>query len=342
MAPGIEPVTARTSGSTRRGPWSALELTNDELSVTVLPEKGCDILELVDRRSGIDVLFKAPWGYGRRPLYAPSSFAAWLESYPGGWQVLLPNGGDATIEHGVEWGFHGEAGTIEWTVEDVTAQAARFSVSLITAPLSVERRVSLDRNVVRVEERVTNHGEDEIEVMWGHHPTFGAPFLESGCTIATSARTFTADDTAPGAGLEPGLRSPWPRATLESGGSIDLSVVPGPDEPRAVLGYLGDFEDGSYTITNPRLGLAVTVRWPLEVFPHAWFWQELHATPGYPWFRRAYTTAIEPNTTIPAQGISRARAKGGVPLRLEAGGTREVTLEAELDATARTSTFDLS
>ena len=45
-----------------RGPWAAIELENDRLRVTLLPEKGCDILELIDRSTGIDVLFKAPWG----------------------------------------------------------------------------------------------------------------------------------------------------------------------------------------------------------------------------------------------------------------------------------------
>jgi hypothetical protein len=325
-----EPQPGRGDGFSQRGPWAAIELANDDLHVTLLPEKGCDILELVDCRSGIDVLFKAPWGHGRKPVYAPNSFAAWIEAYPGGWQVLLPNGGDASTESGVEWGFHGEAGLIEWRVDEVTAQAACFSTSLVTAPLAVTRRVSLERNVLCVEERVTNCGRDAVEVMWGHHPTFGAPFLEPGCVIQASARTFTADDVAPGTGLEPGTSAPWPRAALDDGGSVDLSLLPGREEQRAVLGYLSDFENGSYSISNPRLGLKVTLRWPLDLFPHAWFWQELHATSGYPWYRRAYTTAIEPNTTIPAQGISQARAKGGVPLRLEAGAAREAMLEAEL------------
>jgi hypothetical protein len=43
-----------------------------------------------------------------------------------------------------------------------------------------------------------------------------------------------------------------------------------------------------------------------------------------------YTTAIEPNTTIPGQGIARARARGGVPLTLQAGETREAQLELAL------------
>jgi hypothetical protein len=300
--------------------------------VTLLPEKGCDILELVDRRTGIDVLFKAPWGYGRRPVHAPSSFEAWIESYPGGWQVLLPNGGDAAVENGVEWGFHGEAGVVEWKVDEVEAGAATFSTSLISAPLEVVRRIALAENVLRVEEQVTNRGAEAIEVMWGHHPTFGAPFLEHGCRVETSAQTFTADDRAPGAGLAPGQRSTWPNAALEGGGEVDLSVVPGPDERRAVLGYLSDFEDGSYRIVNPRLGLAAEIRWPLDVFPTAWFWQELHASAGYPWYRRAYTTALEPNTTAPAQGIVDARAKGGATLLLSPAVPRAVTIEAALVA----------
>ena len=324
-------VNGRLPGTgARRGPWAAIELENDRLRVTLLPEKGCDILELIDRGTGIDVLFQAPWGYGRRPVHAPSSFEAWIESYPGGWQVLLPNGGDAAIENGVEWGFHGEAGVVEWKVDEIGAGVAVCSTSLISAPLEVARRVTLDENVVRVEEQVTNRGGDAIEVMWGHHPTFGAPFLEPGCTIETSARTFTADDRAPGSGLTPGRRSVWPNAVLDDGGQIDLSVIPGPDERRAVLGYLSDFEDGRYRVVNPRLGLAVEIRWPLDVFPTAWFWQELHATPGYPWYRRAYTTALEPNTTAPAQGIVEARKKGGATLRLAPDAARTVTIEAEL------------
>jgi hypothetical protein len=319
----------------RRGPWAAVRLENDAVRVTLLPEKGCDILELVDRRTGTDVLFKAPWGYGRRPVHSPSSLAAWIESYPGGWQVMLPNAGDAAVENGVEWGFHGEAGMVEWRIDELDSRAAVFSTSLITAPLEVVRNVSLELNVLHVEERVTNLGGDPIEVMWGHHPTFGAPFLGPGCVIETSARTFTADDRAPGAGLAAGARSAWPHARLVDGGEIDLSVIPGDEDRRAVLGYLGDFDEGSYRIVNRQLGLAVEIRWPLDLFPTAWFWQELDDSPGYPWYRRAYATALEPNTTAPAQGIVTARAKGGVPLLLPPGGSRTAVIEASILAVKR-------
>jgi hypothetical protein len=315
---------------TRRGAFAALELASAELAVTLLPEKGCDVVELVERTSGVDVLLKTPWAYGRRPVHAPSSFEAWIEAYPGGWQLILPNGGDATVEHGVEWGFHGEAGLVPWQVEEVGPAHATCSVELVTAPLHVRRNVTVEGPVLRIEEEVRNGGHDSLEVMWGHHPAFGAPFLEPGCTVTTSAGTFTTDDRAPGAGLIPGRSSDWPHAALEAGGSLDLSVIPSADEARAVLGYLSDFDQGSYRIANPRLRLELELRWPLELFPTAWFWQELNASPGYPWYRRLYTTAVEPNTTRPGQGLANARAKGGLLLALAPGEARTAVVEAEL------------
>jgi hypothetical protein len=318
------------NGTATRGPWSAVELSSAELSATLLPEKGCDVLELVDLESGVDVLLKTPWTPGRRPVHTPGSLEAWIEAYPGGWQLILPNGGDATREHGVEWGFHGEAGLIAWRVEEAEPMRAVCSAELVTAPLSLRRVVSLEGPVLRIEESVRNSADTAIEVMWGHHPALGAPFLEPGCTISAPARGFCTDDRAPGTGLAPGVVSEWPQAALEGGGTVDLSVIPPDGERRAVLGYLTDFAEGSYRVTNPRLGLELELRWPLDLFPAAWFWQELHASPGYPWYRRLYTTALEPNSSWPGQGLGNVRAKGGSPLLLGAGETRTALVEAEL------------
>ena len=138
--------------------------------------------------------------------------------------------------------------------------------------------------------------------MWGHHPALGAPFLEPGCRISAPALGFHADDRAPGTGLAPGVLSEWPHVALQGGGTVDLSMIPPEGERRAVLGYLTGFSDGSYRVTNPRLGLELELRWPLELFPAAWFWQELHASQGYPWYRRLYTTALEPNSSWPGRG----------------------------------------
>ena len=40
----------------------ALTLRNAQMEVVLLPDKGADIYSVVHRATGVDVLFKSPWG----------------------------------------------------------------------------------------------------------------------------------------------------------------------------------------------------------------------------------------------------------------------------------------
>ena len=315
----------------------AFTLSNGQLEVTVLPDKGADIYSLVHCGTGVDVLFKTPWGVRSPGLWprAATSMERWIEAYGGGWQVLLPNGGDECRERGVTWGFHGEAALVPWTLLDLTDGGATLETSLISAPLHVLRELSLDGPVLRVREVVTNRSEEDLEVMWSHHPAFGAPLLDAGSVLSAGCQVVEADGPAPGTLLSAGTRHAWPMATTASGEMLDLSRIPGPLDRRAVLAYLLEFNSGYFAITNPRLELGVGLRWPLEVFDKAWLWQEVHSTSDWPWFRRAYAVAVEPASTVPGHGLAGARAKGESGLRLGAGAGREVTVEAVLFAGTR-------
>lgn len=308
-----------------------LVLRNDQLEVTVLVDKGADIYSLVHRATGLDVLFKTPWGL-RAPRLWPvpsTSMGRWLEAYPGGWQLLLPNGGDECTEQGATWGFHGEAALARWQVVDQSGAGATLETTLFTAPLHVQRELVLDGAVLRLREQVTNLSGAAVEVMWSHHPAFGAPFLDDSCVVNVGCRTVVADDRAPGTVLSPGSRHDWPLVGTSSG-TLDLSRVPGPGQKREVFAYLLDFYSGYFAITNRRLGIGVGLRWPLEVFDKAWFWQEICSSQGWPWFGRAYVMAVEPASTVPGQGMANARAKGSSGTRLGPMESRQVLMEAVL------------
>jgi hypothetical protein len=309
-----------------------LTLRSDEAEVTILPGKGADIYAFTDRRTGTDVLFKSPWGTREAGPWprAATSMERWIEAYAGGWQVLLPNGGTECTERGTTWGYHGEAAVAAWQVLDATAVSARLETRLFSVPLHVRREFTLTGPVLRLTETVTNESPADLEVMWVHHPAFGPPFLERGCVLSAGCGTVLADDEAPGTLLAAASTHSWPHAVAADGGPLDLRIIPGPEEPRAVLAYLSDFSSGYFAITNPRLRLGFGLRWPLDVFPHAWFWQEMAATPDWPWYQRAYVAAIEPASTIPGQGMSAARAKGHPGVSFAGGQTRQVVIEAVL------------
>lgn len=312
--------------------YQAVRLTNEHIDVTILPSKGCDVYAIVDPRTGTDLLFKTPWGLQQREggARSPDSLGHWLRLYPGGWQVILPNGGSENPQYGTTWGFHGEASLVGWQYDRLGDSGLTAEARLFYAPLSLSREMRVDGPSLLITESVTNESPDPVEFMWGHHPAFGAPFLERGCLISVGASTYSADDVAPGTLLEPGSTHRWPLATAIDGSTIDLSVVPGPDEPRDHLGYLTDFHEHFFAITNPHKGLGAAVKWTPTILDHAWFWQEVHSSAGFPWFRRAYVAAIEPNSTIPAQGLQNATEKGGSPVRLQGGQRATVDLELRL------------
>ena len=53
-------------------------LRSHELEIVLLPSKGADIYSIIDRASGIDVLFKTPWGW-RDPRLLPSAADSQLD-----------------------------------------------------------------------------------------------------------------------------------------------------------------------------------------------------------------------------------------------------------------------
>jgi galactose mutarotase-like enzyme len=257
--------------------WEAVVLEDDVLRVTVLPDKGADVVELRHVPSGVDVLFKAPWGL-RPPGAPPREEAEGLEfigNYEGGWQELLPNANDACSYDGVEVPFHGEVALLPWRVERLGDGAARFSVRCERLPLALERVMRLRDGELVVDGTVTNVGAERVPFVWGQHLVLGPPFLEAGCRIELPATTIVTADQVweETARLEPGQRSEWPHARLRDGGTVDLRDVPGPEAGSHDDLFVGGFSEGRATVANARLGLVFTLRWDERVHPWVVLWQ---------------------------------------------------------------------
>ena len=263
--------------------WESVVLQNDLLRVTVLPGKGADIHELVDLESGIDALFKAPWGLqppGGEPREG-SDGVEFLENYQGGWQELLPNVNDACTYDGAQIPFHGEVATLPWNWEVVQDDAGAVAVRLWTrcriTPFSLERVMRLEqgRPELVLSETVRNESDRPAHFVWGHHCVVGPPFLEPGCRLELPATTIVTrpevwEDTAR---LAPGQTETWPLARLRTGGTTDLRDVPGVEAGSHDDVYVTGLETGSISVTNPRRGLGFRLAWDADVFGWVVLWQ---------------------------------------------------------------------
>jgi len=310
-------------------------LENELIRVGLLLDKGADIFQFVHKPSDTDFLWRSPQG-----LINPNRFnatiahpsGAFLDSYHGGWQEILPGGGP-TNYRGADLGLHGEVTHLGWeydvlkdTPECVTV---RLYVNCVRTPLKLEKilRIEQGKPTLFIEETVTNLSPEPIDFMWGHHPAFGAPFLRKGLRLFVPAAKAEAHNPqfAPSSVLEPGSTFEWPVANI-NGRATDFSHIPGPEAGYSELLYLKDLAAGWYAVLDAERRLGFGLAFEKEVFPYLWFWLVYGKFPGYPWWDRVYCIALEPWTSIP-NSLPEAIAAGN-QAHLKGGDCLTVSLSA--------------
>ncbi|MEA2620925.1 MAG: hypothetical protein QOC97_1698, partial [Chloroflexota bacterium] len=196
-----------------------------------------------------------------------------------------------------------------------------LTLDLETAPLALRRVYRVAGPTLSVETTVRNRSSAPLEFLWGEHPTYGEAFAE-GATLEIGARTFQVE-LAEDVGVAAGERVAWPGPGLDR--------LPARTPSRFLFGFLDGLTEGSYRVRNERLGLAVRMTWPLDVFPCVWLWEEIAHTRDAPWSGQAYAVGIEPQTAYPALGMTELRRHGGhgLTIRPEADLAATITLSVE-------------
>lgn len=308
-------------------------LGNSDLAVLVDPGRGADVVSLVDRHTGVDLLFSTPWRARADAVRAgqrPSTFdpvAGWLEQYRGGWQTLCPSAGDPRTVHGAPVAFHGEVSVLPWVVDEVTPTTLSLHVELFLVPVLIRRTIALEGPGFHQVDTLSNLSDTALEFDYSSHPAFGEAFLGAGCRIETGARRFTADPSSASI-LPPGSEHSWPWAVTASGRRIDLREVPAPGSPRSLFGWFDDFSGLWASVTSRQLGIGARIEWDGAHLPYAWLWQELNGSGEFPWYGRARALAVEPSSTQ-TSGPTRRSA-----LRLDGGSVLDIPITLTLEGGA--------
>src|SRR5262245_38409219 len=259
-------------------------LENEQLRVTIIADKGTDIYEFLYKPRDIDFMWRSWIGLRERSHFVPTSprsMGAHMDYYEGGWQELFPNCGSGLLHQGAEIGQHGEVLLLPWrhvvTKDDPAEIEVQFEVRTVRTPFHLVKSVSMRRGepILRIHERVTNESGQEGHFTWGHHPSFGWPFLDESCRLdlpSCRIRTF-ADFTPTTSRLAPDQVCDWPMANGIQGNQIDLSRLPGPDATASDMVFLEGITDGWYSVTNTGRRVGFALRYPADVFKQLWYWQ---------------------------------------------------------------------
>lgn len=295
-------------------------MENERLRIAILAGKGTDIVEINYKPLDLDFVWLSPNGV-QNPSESGAAFrdslATFADFYPGGWQEVFPNGGAPSSYDGAQYGQHDEVFALAWDVEIVEdtpeSIGVRFSVRTHKIPCMIEKtlRMTSGSPHVLIEERLVNMGAVPVRAMWGHHITFGPPFLRPGCRIRLPDGVTVLphrEAIAPGgrriAGGEP---FGWPHGRGEAGAEVDFSIVPDRGTPSEIV-YVNGFADDLawYEIRDPDRGVGSRVEWDARQMPYLWYWQEFGATTGYPWYGQNYNIGLEPFSSYPTNGLADA------------------------------------
>lgn len=312
-------------------------LENDVFRIGVLAGKGADIVELNYKPRDVDMIWLNPSGGIRNPLphatTAPSSNGAFDEIYLGGWQEMFPHALGAETIDGTPHRYHGEVHSLPWDVTIVEDSpegcAVTFSVRMTTSPCLIERTIRIETGKAgfRQQQVVRNDSPMPTSFDWGHHITFGPPYLGPGSRVAVpdgvTVHALPGRDDSWRRGGQSGTY-PWP---IASNTGVDMSVLPERGSLSEML-FLTGFAPGEawYEVTPAEAGPTCRISWDETAMPVLWYWQEFGHAGGYPWFGRVYTIGLEMNTGMPTSGKGGPHDVGG-ELTLGAGESREFWLE---------------
>ena len=316
----------------------AISLENEKIRVTVLIDKGTDIYEFLYKPKDVDFLYRSYVGLRSRKNFYPMSpitGGAFLDYYEGGWQEMFPWGGHASTHRGVDTGLHGEVALSPWDyrVDVDTPEEVRVTCSIRTrrAPFFLQKTFAIYRQkaALHISEVAQCECDQDLEIVWGQHPTFGWPFLDDSCVIDLApCRVKVPAPIGESIRLEPNQDTVWPHAKLLHGSETDLSRIPGPSTGSEDIAFLYGFKEAWYAVRSQSKGVGFGLTWDPKAFPWVWFWQLYRGSPNYPWWQSQYCAALEPVTSA---GLAFGEAvANGTALKVAA----RATLRAELCAWA--------
>jgi hypothetical protein len=305
-----------------------LFLASESVAIRLDPRHGAEVLDLIDLRSGRQLLGRPPFG-SDEPVAGELDETTWTRSYRGGWQLLVPNAGNPCVVDGISHGFHGRASTEPWTVVDQDADSAKLSWQ--GHDLEVQRRFMLSGHSVTVKSEIS--AKRETSLVWVEHIGLGIELLDPTVEIELpGGRAYEVSEQT-GPTTPPDNAGSWPEVRLLDGTleRADRAII---RCPRSRLVVVAELPEGRIAVHNHDRGQGIEVTWDTQWLPHAWMWHEVRST-GDMWRGITETLVIEPASVPHTLGLEAAR-RAGQAYRLAAGEhrTTEIVIRTLREARA--------
>ena len=291
-----------------------INLASNSVAVRIDPRHGGEVLDLIDLRSGRQLLGRPPFA-SEEPRAGELDETTWTRSYRGGWQLLVPNAGNACVVDGVAHGFHGRGSTDRWELIQQTSEAA--TLGWAGHGFRIERRFSLTDDTVTVSSTVV--AEHTTSLVWVEHVGLGLELLDPAVEIVLAGGLAYELDESTGPTRPPANAAQWPDVRLLDG-TLEQADRAALRTPRGRMLIVAEVPEGRVTVHNRDHGQGIELLWDTGWLPHLWIWHEVRTSGGV-WRESGETLVIEPASVPHSLGLATARELGQA-YQLEAGERR--------------------
>ncbi|MBD2465803.1 hypothetical protein H6G89_32975 [Oscillatoria sp. FACHB-1407] len=277
-----------------------ITLENTDLQLTIRPDLGGRIDQLVDRQTNRSWLWHPPTynAAQRRELPVGASFD---EHWSGGWDEMFPNDGAGQFQ-GRDLVDHGELWSQAWDVIESSPLHVKLAYSCQTVPIRVEKTIQLDDTQPKatITYQFENTSADTIPFLLKQHCAIaieaGDEILLPDCVVEPAFLDFSKI-------IGRQAKTLFPKAFAADGSEVDLRVIPPESSKLQEFYYTSDLAVGQCGIRNARSQSTLLMQFDLADFPYVWVFQ------SYGGWRDFYVLVMEPCTTIPFD-LAEAHEKG--------------------------------
>ncbi len=272
----------------------SIHLQNRLLEVTVLPDVGAKIFDLIHRPTGFNFLW-------HNPRIQPQAYpidANFDNYWCGGWDDGFPTC-EPCVFRGEQYPGLGELRSLCWTVEESSPEFAAFSAFGPINPVAARKTVRLNGGSVEMTYEITNLGPAGVDFLWGTHPAY---FVSEHTVLHVPARTGIVGISLDSSLGAPGQHYAWPMLeTLH--GVVNVSHAMAAKANLACGHYATELSGGWYAVEHTDRTQSMLFEFDRRVCQQLWMWLSYGGWRGY------HVAVIEPWTSFPVT-LSEAESAG--------------------------------
>ena len=301
--------------------YRAIILENEKIRITFLLGKGTEIIEFNQKETDTDFLWRSPQGLSclEKIKFAKKDEQILTDGYTGGWFECFPNVGEECSYKGAKIPHYGEICYLPWEYTVLKDEPDEVSlkcfVKATKTPFVVEKIFTLKSEIASlyIEEKITNTGREDMEFQWGHHPNFGAPFIDENCIIdipqAEGIVAYSGDESR----LMLGTKGLWPFFKDKNGNEINAGQVQKKFSGVCEEIDLFDLKEGRISIKNHQKKTGIELTWDIQAFKHVTVWHVANGDAGYPRYGNTYVLGfVIKNDKI--RGLEKSSNNGKCPV----------------------------